>query len=176
MNKFVKLPLFLGVCGALCAGVLATVSAITTPIVEKRLENEKNANYLELMQIEAADKFEDGEVTDSLKSKYVTAVKVVYVGDEVIGVVYDGFLNDGFSEWNLQLGIKEGTYTGLKYSSPEPDGVGLPMIKGFSEDIIGKTIDTPSSDISASVSSQATNPMLREFVSACAADYSANYK
>ena len=112
MNKFVKLPLFLGVSGAICAGLLAVVNGITAPIVEKRLENEKNANYLALMSIDSADEFKDGKVTDDLKAGFVTGIKEVYVGGSLLGVVYDGALNDGFSDWTLQLGIKDGKFTG----------------------------------------------------------------
>ena len=175
MNKFVKLPLFLGVSGAICAGLLAVVNGITAPIVEKRLENERNANYLALMSVDSADEFKDGKVTDALKTGYVTGVKEVYVGGELLGVVYDGFLNDGYSDWTLQLGIKDGKFTGLKFSSPSPDGVGLPMITKFSDAVVGKTIDTAASDIASNVSSIATIPMLRDYVSACAADYTATY-
>ena len=35
MNKIVKLPLFLGIAGAACAGILAGVYSFTQPIVEK---------------------------------------------------------------------------------------------------------------------------------------------
>lgn len=175
MNKFVKLPLFLGISGAICAGLLAVVNEITTPYIEKRLENERNANYLALMGVESADEFKDGKVTDDLKAGFVTGIKEVYVGGSLLGVVYDGALNDGFSDWTLQLGIKDGKYTGLKFSSPAPDGVGLPMITKFSADLVGKSIDTAASDICAGVSSMSTNPMLRDYVALCAANYTATY-
>ena len=175
MNKFVKLPLFLGVCGAICAGLLAFVNGATAGTIAQRLENEKNANYLALMGIESADQYKDGKVTDDLTKGYVTGIKEVYVDSNLVGVVYDGSLDDGFSVWTLQLGIKDGKFTGLKFSSPSPDGVGLPMITKFSSDIVGKTIDSSSADIAAGVSSASTNPMLREYVDVCAAHYIATY-
>ena len=45
MNKFLKLPLFLGVVGGICTAVLATTYAITNPIkVAKENEAKVNAN------------------------------------------------------------------------------------------------------------------------------------
>lgn len=176
MNKFVKLPLFLGVCGAICAGVLGIVNGITAPIIEKRLENERNANYLELMGVEAADEFKDGTVSDDLKGKNVTGIKEIIVGGEVLGVVYDGTVADGFTTWTLQLGIKEGSFTGLKYTNSEADAIGKTHFDAFASDLAGKSIDFSMSDVASGVSSMSTNPALRTFASACAADFAANYQ
>lgn len=176
MNKFVKLPLFLGVCGAICAGLLAAVNSFTAPIVEKRLENERNANYLELMGVSEADEFKDGTLVDSLTSANVTGIKEVYVGGDLLGVVYDASINDGWSQWTVQVGIKEGKYTGLKYSSTDPDAKGKTFMDAFSKDIVGKTADDDASDIASSSSSPDTVPALRDYVSACASHYAANYE
>ena len=35
MNKMIKLPLFLGICGAACGAILAGVYAFTNPIIEE---------------------------------------------------------------------------------------------------------------------------------------------
>ena len=175
MNKFVKLPLFLGVCGAICAGVLAVVNGITAPIVAQRLENEKNANYLELMSITSADKYGDGTVSSDLASKNVTGIKEIYVGDELIGVVYDGSINDGWSQWNVQLGIKDGKYTGFKYNSTAPDAKGSTFMVAFANAVPGKEVSADANDLLSGSSSPDTVPAMRSFVSACASDYVANY-
>ena len=175
MNKFVKLPLFLGICGSICAGVLAVVNGITAPEIAQRLENEKNANYLELMSITSADKYKDGKVSDDLKTKNVTAIKEIYVGEELVGVVYDGSINDGWSQWNVQLGIKDGKYTGFKYSSSKPDAKGSTFMTAFTNAVPGKDVNPDASDLVSGSSSPDTIPAMRSFVSACAADYAAQY-
>ena len=48
MNKMLKLPLFLGVCGTVCAGLLAGVYALTNPIVQKAKAEKANAAYISM--------------------------------------------------------------------------------------------------------------------------------
>ena len=48
MNKLVKLPLFLGICGAACAGVLAGVYAFTNPIVEANTAKAAAESYVSM--------------------------------------------------------------------------------------------------------------------------------
>ena len=48
MNKLVKLPLFLGICGGVCAAVLAGVNALTSPIIEKAKADKANAAYISM--------------------------------------------------------------------------------------------------------------------------------
>ena len=47
MNKMIKLPLFLGICGAACAGVLAGVNALTSPIIEQAKIDAQKATMAE---------------------------------------------------------------------------------------------------------------------------------
>ena len=49
MNKFLKLPLFLGVVGGLCTAVLATTYAITNPEFLKRETERKNAAFKDIL-------------------------------------------------------------------------------------------------------------------------------
>lgn len=174
MNKFVKLPLFLGVCGAICAGVLAVVNGFTAPIIADNNEKAQNANIYKIMGIEDADKVSDVQVKEGLK--YVKSAKEVYVNNEVLGVVYTGFVNDSYSEWTIQLGIKDGVFSGMEYTYQKVDAnIGLPSINAFKADIVGVAIEDSLADVGSSATGMVTLPKLRDFVSECAAIYAESY-
>ncbi len=50
MNKMVKLPLFLSVCGVTCATILAGVFTLTHPIIEKTKQENAAKSYVFLYQ------------------------------------------------------------------------------------------------------------------------------
>lgn len=113
MNKLVKLPLFLGICGAACAGVLAGVNAVTAPIIEQAKIDAANAAYIEL--------FKDFSVTsDHITTEDVSlseagcTVRAIVVNDNVKGIAYTcsvkGYAGPG--SINFQIGFANGKYHG----------------------------------------------------------------
>lgn len=175
MNKFAKLPLFLGICGALCSGVLAAVSHFTAPYISDKKVVQQNANVLKVLGTDTASKIETVELKDDFT--YIVEIKIVYVSNEVLGVVYKGDVKEKYTDWSIQLGIKDGKYSGFEYTTGEKAdaAIGIPAIEKFKADIVGKTVDTPSADINASATTIVTVPTIRKFIEECADHYSANY-
>ena len=113
MNKLLKLPLFLGICGAACAGVLAGVNALTSPIIEQAKIDAANAAYIKL--------FAEFNVTsDHIEAKDYSlpeagcATRAIIQNDSVKGIAYTcsvkGYTGPG--SINFQIGFANGKYHG----------------------------------------------------------------
>ena len=70
MKQVIKLPLFLGIVGGLCGGLLALTNYFTAPKIEKDEALRVNAAYLEHFTF---SNIKDGEITDTLAKAGVTA-------------------------------------------------------------------------------------------------------
>ena len=87
MNKFIKLPLFLGVVGGLCGGVLALTHFATKDIIADAEYQRANAAFYE--HFEDFDKKNSVEVSETLASAGVTAKYYIFNADlTYIGSVY----------------------------------------------------------------------------------------
>ena len=75
MKQVIKLPLFLGIVGGLCGGLLALTNYFTAPKIEKDEALRVNAAYLEHFTF---SNIKDGEITDTLAKAGVTAKKITY--------------------------------------------------------------------------------------------------
>lgn len=92
MNKMIKLPLFLGVCGAACAGILAGVYALTNPIVQRNAEKIANAAIYATFSTygdENSLTVETKELTDDLIAVGVLSKKKVTGSGLTDGMVYN---------------------------------------------------------------------------------------
>ena len=65
MNKMIKLPLFLGVCGAACAVILAGLYQVTQPIIDKTKAENAAMAYLSMYEELGVTK-SDIKVVDSV--------------------------------------------------------------------------------------------------------------
>ena len=113
MNKLVKLPLFLGICGAACAGVLAGVNAITAPIIEQAKIDAANASYIELFK-DFGVTSDHIDVQEATLAEAGCTTKAIIVNDSVKGVAYTcsvkGYTGPG--SINFQIGFANGKYHG----------------------------------------------------------------
>lgn len=109
MNKFLKLPLFLGVVGGLCTAVLATTYAITNEEFLKREAERKNAAFKDILigfgltdadgsikagveTIEYIVDAEDSnfELSSKLSKVGITRKVSISFNEEVVGAFFEG--------------------------------------------------------------------------------------
>jgi Na+-translocating ferredoxin:NAD+ oxidoreductase RnfG subunit len=87
MNKMIKLPLFLGVVGGLCGGLLAATNYLTHDKIVA--DAEKRANAALYVHFADAAKFEDATLSDTLTAASVTGKKNALTSDNnVMGSIY----------------------------------------------------------------------------------------
>ena len=110
MNKFVKLPLFLGIVGGICTAALAATYGITNPEFEKRETERKNAAFKDIL-VGFGLTNEDGsiktgvetiayvvepeaegelELTKNLTKVGITRKVSISFEDKVVGAFYEG--------------------------------------------------------------------------------------
>jgi len=85
MNKFVKLPLFLGLTCLVFGGMLAGVVALTEPVIQAAKEAKLNAVYKNLYNDESATKVKEIELAAGHSEKILELVTVNH-SDEVSAV------------------------------------------------------------------------------------------
>lgn len=85
MNKFVKLPLFLGLTCLVFGGMLAGVVALTEPVIQKAKEEKLNAVYKNLYNDESATKVKEIKLADGHSEKILELVTVNH-SDEISAV------------------------------------------------------------------------------------------
>ena len=118
MNKLVKLPLFLGICGAACAGVLAGVNALTAPIIEQAKLDAANAAYIETYK-------EYGVTSDHITIEEVEiyaancTTRALIVNDKVKGVAYTCSAKGYGGTISFQVAFANGTYLRIDTLFPE---------------------------------------------------------
>ena len=91
MNKMIKLPLFLGICGAACAGILAGVYSFTNPIIVRNAEKVANAAiYSTFANYGNEDTLvvETQDISNDLIAVGVSSKKKVTGGSLTDGMVY----------------------------------------------------------------------------------------
>ena len=154
MNKLAKLPIFLGVVGACCAGVLAGINAITNPIIKQNEANKKAQAYLGVFNnagytIEASDivTVTSEELSDDLYNHGCTGKAVVA---KAKGVVYDFSATGYGGAFTFQLAFADGKYLGYTdISNNETGGYGKSVISGFDGAVKGQSAENELLDIAA---------------------------
>lgn len=87
MNKLVKLPIFLGVVGCLCGGVLSLTNYFTASKIAA--DEEKRANAAYILHFDNLSKRTDEEVSSQLQNGGVTAKFYGYdSSNNYIGTIY----------------------------------------------------------------------------------------
>lgn len=132
MNKMIKLPLFLAAVCIISTGLLATVDAITAPIISQHETEAKNAGYLKMLGLSNLDGKNIATVvltaTDALSAKGLTAKTTVTLKSDssIFGVVYDGSVSGyGSDPIVFQVGFVGGYYSGFNcISQSETASVG----------------------------------------------------
>ena len=112
MNKFVKLPLFLGVVGGICTALLATTYIVTIDAITTRENNLKLEGYFKAfgLDINSGANADKKTVSDELISKGITVKVVVSKDGSDLGTVYDGKVDGRNGSISFQVSFADGKY------------------------------------------------------------------
>lgn len=148
MNKMLKLPLFLGIAGAACAGVLAGVYSVTQPIVQKNQAEAAAEAYVSMYSaygVELSDVVVEDAVTlsDDLYNAGCSGRAIVEKAD---GVAYTCEVTGFGGKVKFQVAFAEGKYIGYtNLANSETPSYGGKLIEKITEMFKGK----PSADSNA---------------------------
>lgn len=198
MNKFVKLPLFLGVVGGICTAVLATTYAITNPEYEKREAERKNAAFKDILigfglvdsdgsvkagveTVEYTIGSEDAnyELVSKLSSVGYSRKVLISQDEKVVGAFYEGsaFGFNSSTPINFQLSFKEDKCYSFVCLSNSESGPGPAYLEKIPELVKDKPVSYfTASALDSDLGSGATytrNAVVPAIVAA-ASDYAAN--
>ena len=180
MNKIIKLPLFLGICGAACAGILAGVYSFTQPIVQKAQEEAAARAYVSMYteySVELSDVKVEGAVTlsDELYNAGCTGRAIV---EKAKGVAYTCQVTGFGGAIKFQVAFAEGKYLGYtNLANSETPSYGGVLIEKIAT-LFGTK---PSADNNALTSdiysgSSRTGAPIASAVEVCRVDYLAWYQ
>ena len=179
MNKMLKLPLFLGVCGTVCAGLLAGVYALTNPIVQKAKAEKANAAYISMYS-------EFGVVGTDVTTEEVDniagcSLRAIIVNANVKGIAYTCQASGYGGTISFQIAFANGKY--LAYTdlgNSETNGYGKVVIAGMTDTIAGVDASTSLEDYAAYstlISGRSiTGKALKSTIELCRTDYLAWYE
>ena len=177
MNKLLKLPLFLGICGAACGGILAGVNALTAGTIAANKEKAANQAYYDTFAEFGSDLVIDKTlaISDELKAAGVTT-KASVTAEGLDGVVYSctvtGAATAGANPLSFQVAFANGTYYGYTtLSSKETAGYGEKTFDYLAANLPGKDASaalTKPGDVSGA--SQTWTSVV-DAIEVCAKDY-----
>lgn len=178
MNKLVKLPLFLGICGAACAGVLAGINALTAPIIENARIEKANAAYIKMYQefnVVGSD-VQTEEVEDDALLKAGCSVRAIVENSQVRGIAYTCSVNGYGGTINFQVAFANGKYLGYTdLGNSETNGYGKTLISGMNDLIHGvdgnQALSSYAAYTSAISGRSITGKALANSIEVCRADY-----
>lgn len=155
MNKFLKLPLFLGVVGGICTAVLATTYAITNPIKVAK-ENEAKNKAFEAILVDFGLTTSTAKITDyvlepgdseqqlpsELSSKGLTRKVIINnTSDVLVGGFYEGTVTGYGGDIKFQLSFKEAKcHSFVCLSNSETPGFGADLLAKIPSLIEGKDV------------------------------------
>ena len=194
MNKFVKLPLFLGVVGGICTAVLATTYAITNPIkVAKELEAKNKA--FEAILTDFGLTASTAKITDyviepasgeelipaALSSKGISRKVVINnVEDQLVGAFYEGTAAGYGGDIKYQLSFKDSVcHSFVCLSNSETPGFGADLLANLPSILKGQEVaELAKLNLSADfvAGCTVTSTYLVPAIAAAASDYAAAAK
>lgn len=181
MNKFIKLPLFLGICGAACGVVLAGINSLTADQIQRNKETKANAGYLKMYEEFGVtiDHLSDAELTADLTAAGCSAKKIV-LNDSVKGITYTCEVQGYGGAVSFQVAFGNGQYIGYTdLGNTETSGYGKDLISSLPELIKGidsnKDLATEDPYKSAMSGKSVTGKAIASCINVCASDYNAWY-
>ena len=168
MNKFIKLPLFLGVVGALCGGILATTNYFTEPKI--KADEDFRANEAFLAHFEEAKKFsQEIDLTDALTANGITQKKYAYNdSNKYIGTIYSCTIAGFGGEIVFTVSFSNGDIN--KFIATSYGGES----SGYGKDYIENLQKNPGEyDVKPGVSM--TSTPVNKTITGCLADYTSEY-
>lgn len=134
-QKTIHLTVFLGGVCLMATAALASVNALTAPIIAQREEDARQAGYLALLQLSSTSGFDIDQsegITPSLSAVGVTKMTIFYEENTttVFGVIYDVSTSGWEAGLNFQVGFKDGNYAGFNdVSNGETPNIGRVLIQ-----------------------------------------------
>lgn len=176
MNKLIKLPLFLGVVGCLCGGVLSLTNYFTAEKIKKDEEARANAAYIAHFSNLAHRK--DVEVNDTLLGGGVVSKSYAYdESNAYIGSIYTisavGFAGKQ-NPIKFTVSFSDGKphhYVELGHGESSQGAAFMTWLKGDNNGDRLSSLETGKTETGSSVTYSAVN----QAVSTCLADYLAEY-
>ena len=182
MNKLLKLPLFLGIAGAACGGVLAGVNALTAPVIAENAEKAANQAYYDTFAEFGAELDIDKTLTinDTLKDAGVKT-KASVKAEGLEGIVYSctvtGAATAGGNDLSFQVAFANGNYYGYTtISQKESAGYGEKTFDYLTNYLPGLDASTTIEKPSAVSGASQTWNAVADAIKVCAEDYVANHK
>lgn len=176
MNKLVKLPLFLGVVGCLCGGVLSLTNYITEDKIAQ--DEEKRANAAYIAHFANLQTKTEEALNETLSSAGVTAKFYAYdVDGAYIGTIYScsvvGYAGKS-TPINFTVSFSNGKphhYVEISHGETAQGSKFMSWLAGDTNgDRVGN-LDAGKAETGSSVSYKAVN----DVVTVCSTDYLAEY-
>lgn len=175
MNKMIKLPLFLGIVGGICGGLLAGTHALTKGKIEKDENIRKNAAYLvhfaDLANTKVADSASFQAVWSTHKNiKNINVIEVLNSSEAVIGKVYEATVKGFVDDIVFTVSFKDSSINKFVVINSKENAQGAAFIAAFdgaANVSIDKVVDYKSG-------STTTYGNVNEAIQVCYADYKGN--
>lgn len=183
MKKIVKLPLFLGICGATCAAILAGVYAFTNPIIAKNEEKKANLNYYEMFADYGNSSnltIDKNEAISSTLSDAGVSVKAKITGGTLTeaGYAYTCTTKGFAGNVTFQISFAEGKYLSFKViSHQESKPVAIENMNTYIKDLSAdEMLSTNSKYTDGTSGASVTGKALSSVIDKCALDYTSSRK
>jgi len=179
MNKMIKLPLFLGICGAACGGLLAGVYAITNPILEANAAKAAAESYVSMYKaygVTSADVVVEDSVALS-ESLFNAGCESRAIVEKANGVAYTCKVSGYAGTISFQVAFAEGNYIGYtNLANNETGSYGGALITKIASAFAGKpSADKAPTEIYDYTGSSFTGKPISAAIEACRQDYLAWY-
>lgn len=183
MNKLLKLPLFLGICGAGCAGVLAGINEFTAPKIEAAKIERANAAYIKMYKSFSvvSDDIEVLVVEDEALSAVGCTTKAIVENDNVKGITYTCSTKGYGGTISFQVAFGNGEYVGYTdLGHTETDGYGKNLIAALSKTLksikdANISLNSDSTYATAMAGKSITGKAIAKVIEVCRVDYLAWY-
>ena len=171
MKQVIKLPLFLGIVGGLCGGLLALTNYFTAPKIEKDEALRVNAAYLEHFTF---SNIKDGEITDTLAKAGVTAKKITYDASEAYIVTIYNCTVAGFGgDVKFTVSYKDGKALKFIVTESKESQQGSAFLAGLEGDKDGSILNNLADNKAGST---VTYNAVSSAMETCLNDYLSEYK
>ena len=179
MNKMIKLPLFLGICGAACGAILAGVYAFTNPIIEEAAAKKAAESYVSMykaygVSIEEVKVETSIELSDALFNVGCESRAIV---EKAKGVAYTCNVSGYAGTISFQVAFAEGNYIGYtNLANNETGNYGGALINKIASAFSSKpSAEKTPTDIYDYTGSSYTGRPITSAIEACRQDYLAWY-
>lgn len=171
MKQIIKLPLFLGIVGGLCGGLLALTNYFTAPKIEKDEALRVNAAYLEHFTF---SNIKDAEINEKLTKAGVNAKKLTYdESDKYIGTIYSCSVVGFGGDVKFTVSYKDGKALKFIVTDAKESQQGSAFLAGLEADTDGSVLNNLADNKAGST---VTYNAVSSALETCLSDYLSEYK